>query len=387
MINDRIALKLPIFLFLLTILSAIVTGLLNFRLIDGWITELTYDHGLDPVIADSFRQDVIVNFTAIAQSATLAFLFIVTLIIRKMIGPLSELQNQLMRVADEKDLSFRVKVGTNCEIGQSAAASNRLLEVFEEFVAISSQEAKQMEAMANSLAESSIDLTNDAHTRSGSVTQLSAVLTQTADQAALAVEAARQVGSSITGARTSALDGKKQMDEMVRVVTEIADTAQDLSKIMETINDIAFQTNILALNANVEAARAGANGKGFAVVANEVGMLAKRSSEAAKRSAELIEQSLARTSQGRDAAGRSREAFDQIVQNVETADNDIKRIDEVIDDQKKSVDEAYTTSNLIASTSVNDMTQTDTINRAANQLREQSQSVRLRLEQFKSSAA
>lgn len=385
--NERIALKLPISLFMLTVLSATISGLLNYQLISGWIDTLIADAGLDRAVGDQFRRDVIVNFTAIAQSASLAFLFIATLMIRKMIGPLTDLQRQLTRVADEKDVTYRVAIESNCEIGQSAAASNKLLDVFGDFISISSVEAKQMEAMADALATSSRDLTTDAQTRSSSVTQLSAVLTQTATQAAAAVEAARQVGSSISGARASALDGKKQMDDMVDVVNEIAETAEDLSKIMEAINDIAFQTNILALNANVEAARAGANGKGFAVVANEVGMLAKRSAEAAKKSAELIEKSLQRTTQGREAAGRSREAFDTIVTRVAEADEDIKRIDSVIDEQKKAVDEANITSNLIASTSTNDLTRTDTINRAASQLQEQSQNVRIRLEQFKSSAA
>lgn len=103
-----------------------------------------------------------------------------------------------------------------------------------------------------------------------------------------------QIGESETLVRTAG----RALDELVVAMREITDSSTKVSKIIKTIDEIAFQTNILALNAAVEAARAGEAGLGFAVVADEVRNLAQRSSQAARDTTQLISESAESASRG-----------------------------------------------------------------------------------------
>ena len=127
------------------------------------------------------------------------------------------------------------------------------------------------------------------------------------------------------------------MEAMVSAMGDIADSSQEIGKIIATIENIAFQTNILALNAAVEAARAGAAGKGFSVVADEVRNLSVRSDEAAKATKDLIEHSVQATERGSQIVGEVSESLKRAQELVIQSDRAISSITEAIHKEAESL--------------------------------------------------
>lgn len=109
----------------------------------------------------------------------------------------------------------------------------------------------------------------------------------------------------------------EHINMLVESVSEIRSASEQVSVVIKSIEDIAFQTNILALNAAIEAARAGNAGKGFAVVADEVRQLALKSAEAADTSRNLIENAIQKTNAGDRISNESLNLFQSISKQID----------------------------------------------------------------------
>jgi methyl-accepting chemotaxis protein len=167
----------------------------------------------------------------------------------------------------------------------------------------------QITAGADSLARGASEQAAGLEAVGGRVLEVAGMAAQSATNAA---EAQRLSAD----ARHHTAEGMARMQRLTSAMTDIRQASVDTSKILKTIEEIAFQTNLLALNAAVEAARAGDAGRGFAVVAEEVRTLAIRSSDASKTTAALIEKSVHSAEQGVVLNREVTESLEQIAQGV-----------------------------------------------------------------------
>jgi methyl-accepting chemotaxis protein len=177
----------------------------------------------------------------------------------------------------------------------------------------------QVSSASQSLAEGASEQAASLEETSSSMEEMSSMTKKNA-------ESAEQCKGYMDQARGIVGKVNKLLGELGASVEEINQSSQATSKVIKTIEEIAFQTNILALNAAVEAARAGEAGMGFAVVADEVRNLAQRCAQAAKETSGLIEKAEASAKNGSQLTAATQEAFQQ---NVEVAGKIGSSVDEI----------------------------------------------------------
>lgn len=149
--------------------------------------------------------------------------------------------------------------------------------------------SREMAAGSSFIAHASDSLAEGASRQNAAVNDASSSLEEMSSLTRKNAADAKQANDLMSDNQQIVARTSSFMKDLTKSMDEISKASQETSKIIRTIDEIAFQTNLLALNAAVEAARAGEAGAGFAVVAEEVRNLAMRSAEAAKNTAELIE--------------------------------------------------------------------------------------------------
>lgn len=202
--------------------------------------------------------------------------------------------------------------------------------------------AEQVNSSSRQLSGSSQELAESASEQAASLQQTTSSLEEISAQTKQTAENASEADRAMKETEPRVASGVEAMERMNAAMAEIKNSSLETSKIIKTIDDIAFQTNLLALNAAVEAARAGEAGKGFAVVAEEVRSLAQRSAEAARNTSELIESSQATSDRGANVAAEVSDNLRKIEESVSSVGTLVDEISAAANEQRTGIEEMST---------------------------------------------
>ena len=200
----------------------------------------------------------------------------------------------------------------------------------------------QVSAGAEQVSVGSQSLAQGATEQASAVQELSATINEIDTSAQNSAETAKIAKEKSDQAAGQVQISNDRMRELSQAMDDIYSGQRDIGQIIDTIENIAFQTNILALNAAVEAARAGSAGKGFAVVADEVRSLASKSDQAAKQSKAIIESSLSHVERGKALAEEVNSSMQQTVASASEAISYMEKVADNAISESQSIEQLTT---------------------------------------------
>jgi methyl-accepting chemotaxis protein len=308
------------------------------------------------------------SFVMIAVSLLVALISLVISlrIITSITRPLGHAKAVTREIAGG-NLTRRISLGSNDEIGEICASINNIVVHFHEVItqfAHNTQQVSsastQLSSAAEQMASGAARVAGQADTAATASEEMAATSNEIAQNCTCAATSSQQANDAAAAGSEVVKGTVKGMNQIAKNVRESAlsianlgTKSEQIGGIVRTINDIADQTNLLALNAAIEAARAGEHGRGFAVVADEVRALAQRTTTATKEIGQLIksvqtetrdaikvmESGVREVERGTVEASQSGSALEEILQQISSVTMQVNQIATAAEEQTATTGE------------------------------------------------
>jgi len=297
-------------------------------------------------------------------------------ILTKIINPVNDLNQSIHDLAEgEGDLTYRVEVESEDEVGSLANNFNKFLEQIHQIISDTKATTDNLASMATELAASMNEVasttseiasgainTNQAvEISSSAITQMAASIQELTTN----IKTMAQYFEEITAVTNT---GAEAVQKSVTSMSEIKNSSEKIANIVNVISEIAGQTNLLSLNAAIEAAKAGEHGKGFAVVAEEVRKLAERSANAAKEIGELINASTQQVEDGSRIIMQAGAALEEILSKVGETSALVYEVNTSAEEQSRGVEEIVQSTDNVSNYSTQNAAAAEEISRTISEV-------------------
>ncbi|EHR7162418.1 methyl-accepting chemotaxis protein [Vibrio parahaemolyticus] len=271
----------------------------------------------------------------------LAALGMVFLLLRTVLKPLNDIKDAMAQIASgDGDLSQRIQINTQDEIGQLAKAFNEFVSKIQATVSqvIDSsntlrQEMANLSSLTETIADSTVSQQRDSEAVAAAVHEMQVTsrnVSESANEAAVASQTANDELSNtnviLDQTVGSIRDLAGEIESASHVINTLDNDVSDIASVLDVIRGIAEQTNLLALNAAIEAARAGEQGRGFAVVADEVRSLASRTQQSTGEIQAMIEKLQSGAGQAVEVMRGSQNSSEETIQSAGRASESLAEI-------------------------------------------------------------
>ena len=309
--------------------------------------------------------------------------------LRQLVGQLKEYRLYIQEITDslnemqDGNLDIRLK---NEYTGEFTKIKVALLDLSDKLTGLIGNiriSSDQVSSSAENVSAGAQNLTRGSMEQASSIEELSATINDISDRIRKNAENAAKANQAAATGQEEILKSDGQMQDMKASMNRINEKSGEISKIIKTIDDIAFQTNILALNAAIEAARAGEAGKGFAVVADEVRNLAQKSAEAAKDTTVLIDDTVKAVEQGSRLADSTAKSLHEVVNGQKELSILISEIASASDEQANAVSQVTTGIDQISSVVQTNSATAEESSASSSELNDQARNLREQISRFR----